>query len=240
MANLELLDDGDISRILCVAAHPDDLEYGASAAAAAWTDRGIAVSYLLLTSGEAGIRDLSPAECGPLRAAEQHRACELVGVTDLTILDLPDGTVMHDLGTRRAIARHIRQLRPDAVLTSSWELEVPWGLNHADHRAAGLAVVDAIRDADNPWVFRDLIDDEGLEPWSVARLLVAGTKPTHAVPLERAAVERGIASLAAHEVYLAALPGHPAPRETVEGICGEGGAAAGREFALGLRVVQMG
>ncbi len=43
----------------------------------------------------------------------------------------------------------------------------------SDHRVAGLAAVDALRDAGNRWVFRELLD-EGLEPWTVRWLLVGG------------------------------------------------------------------
>ncbi|WP_347350633.1 PIG-L deacetylase family protein [Intrasporangium sp.] len=240
MADLELFDDPDVTRVLCVVAHPDDMEYGASAAVAQWTSHGIEVAYLLLTSGEAGIRDRDPAQVGPLRAREQRRACATVGVEDLTILDLPDGVLEPDLATRRHVARRIRQVRPHAILCTTWDLEVPWGLNHADHRAAGLATADAIRDADNPWVFRELREQEGLEPWSTRWLLVTGATPTHAIELGADAVEKAVASLEAHEVYLAALPDHPAPRELVTGVVTQGGAAAGVERALGVRAIRMG
>jgi LmbE family N-acetylglucosaminyl deacetylase len=36
--------DGAFSRVLCVVAHPDDVEYGTSSAVAAWTARGIEVA----------------------------------------------------------------------------------------------------------------------------------------------------------------------------------------------------
>ena len=45
----------DWSRALAVVAHPDDLEYGAAAAIARWTEQGKWVGYVLATSGEAGI-----------------------------------------------------------------------------------------------------------------------------------------------------------------------------------------
>ncbi|WP_147918097.1 PIG-L deacetylase family protein [Ruania zhangjianzhongii] len=232
--------DEDIARVLCVVAHPDDMEYGGSAAVAEWTSRGVQVAYLLLTAGEAGIRDQEPAQVAALRAIEQRRACELVGVSDLTILDLPDGLLQPDVATREQIARQIRQFRPDAVVCTTWELEAGWGLNHADHRAAGIAVVDAIRDADNPWLFRSQITEEGLEAWSTRWLLVNGGAPTHAIELTEESVERGIASLAAHEVYLAALPDHPTPRDLVTGITADGGAAAGVDRALPVRAIRMG
>lgn len=237
---LELFDDADIRRVLCIVAHPDDMEYGASAAVAEWTARGVEVAYLLLTAGEAGIRDLDPAEVAPLRAEEQRRACAIVGVEDLTILDLPDGLLRADLETRRHIARRIREFRPDAVMCTTWELETPWGLNHVDHRATGIATVDGIRDADNPWLYRELVTEEGLQPWSTRWLLVTGSARTHAIELRAESVEKGIASLEAHEVYLAALTDHVPPRAMITGITEDAGVAAGVPFALGVRAIRMG
>lgn len=147
---LPIYQDADLRRVLCVVAHPDDMEYGGSAAVARWTAQGAEVSYLLLTAGEAGMRSRDPEEAAEIRAEEQRRACELVGVSDLVILDLPDGTLEASLEARRQIARRIRQLRPEVVLTQTWELQVGWGLNHADHRATGLATLDAVRDATTP------------------------------------------------------------------------------------------
>src|SRR5262249_61201274 len=69
----------DWSRALAVVAHPDDLEYGAVAAVAAWTDAGKDVRYLLVTRGEAGIATLPPQECAPLREAEQRGAATAGG-----------------------------------------------------------------------------------------------------------------------------------------------------------------
>src|SRR5690625_2405627 len=100
----------ELQRVLCVVAHPDDMEYGGSAAVAEWTSAGVEVSYLLLTAGEAGMRDRDPNEVAPLRAAEQRRACDLVGVSDLQILDLPDGLLQADVATRARIAHRIRQI----------------------------------------------------------------------------------------------------------------------------------
>lgn len=232
---MKLVPDDDFRRVLCVVAHPDDLEYGVSTAAARWVGRGIEVSYLLLTSGEAGMQR-DPAETGPLRAQEQRRACEAVGVQDLAILDFPDGHLEPSLELRRAIARQIRRVRPDAVVTMTWAEEVPWGLSMADHRVAGLAAADAVRDADNRWVFRELAEDEGLEPWGTTWLLVSGAaEPTHAVDVSGEPLERGIASLEQHAEYLADLPDHPAPRELITGVTAEPGQALGVDSAMPFR-----
>lgn len=242
MSNLPYLDDADIKRVLCVAAHPDDLEYGASAAVARWTGRGAEVSYLLLTAGEAGMRSRPPEEVAPLRAAEQRAACAVVGVEDLSILDLPDGLLEADRRTRWLIAKKIREFRPDTVVVPTWQLEVEWGLNHVDHRATGVATIDAIRDADNPWLFRDL-DDSGLQAWGVTRLIVVGGPAEELVDVTGEPLERAIASLEAHEGYLAELgDDHPAPRDMLEGFTSSVAPLGGDSsvtHALGVKVYPM-
>src|SRR5699024_8533478 len=181
-----LPEDG-IRRVLCVVAHPDDMEYGTSAAVAAWTGAGIEVSYLLLTRGEAGMAE-APEVVGPLREQEQ----------------------------RRDIARVVRQVRPDLVLTANFEVEAYGGLNQADHRIAGLAAVDGTRDAANPWVFRELAEQEQLAPWRARGLLVAGhPRPTHAKHVGADEVQAAVESLQAHEAYLAHVEGHPLPEEFI-------------------------
>src|SRR5690606_22347773 len=102
-----------IERVLCVVAHPDDIEYGTSWVVAAWTAQGIEVSYLILTRGEAGMDASEPAATAELRVAEQIEGSRLVGVSDVEFLDYPDGLLEYGLGMRRDIARAIRQRRPD-------------------------------------------------------------------------------------------------------------------------------
>lgn len=232
---IELLPDQDFRRVLCVFAHPDDAEYGTSAAVAEWTARGIEVAYLLLTHGEAGMQR-PPSEAGPLRAREQQAACAAVGVSTLQLLDHPDGVLVHSLDLRRDITRVIRQFRPDVVVTGSWEIETGWGLNQADHRAAGLATLDAVRDADNSWVFPELAQDEGLPKWAVTWLLVSGdSRPTHGVVASPEAVSRAVASLEAHAAYLADLPWHAAPADFIPGLLRTQGSSLDAEAGVLFR-----
>src|SRR5258706_1766118 len=92
------------SRVLCVVAHPDDIEYGTSAAVAAWTAAGIQVAYLLLTKGEAGMDSSEPERTSRLRQAEQVAGSQAVGVDSVDFLDYPDGVLEYSLGMRRDIA----------------------------------------------------------------------------------------------------------------------------------------
>jgi LmbE family N-acetylglucosaminyl deacetylase len=227
--------DDAFRRVLCVVAHPDDVEYGVSSAVAAWTARGVEVAYLLLTRGEAGMDGSPPERTAPLRTDEQIAGSRAVGVAEVEFLDHPDGVLEYGLGLRRDIARVIRRRKPDAVVAGSWEIQTRIGLNQADHRAAGLATVDALRDAANRWVFPGLLD-EGLLPHSVRWLLVGGDpQPTHGVDVTGEPVERGIASLEAHAQYLAGIPGHPPPRLMITGITRLQGRAMGVPNAILFR-----
>jgi len=238
-STLPHLPDDALTRVLCVVAHPDDLEYGTSAAVAAWTSRGVDVAYLLLTRGEAGMEALEPARAAEVRVREQVAGSHAVGVTQVEFLEHPDGVLVYGLDLRRDIAAAIRRFRPDAVLTASWALETPVGLNQADHRAAGLAAADAVRDAGNRWVFPELLAG-GLEPWSVRWLLVSGDPhPTHGVVVTEEAVQRSIASLEAHREYLALLPWHPAPAELVPAVTAAQGRLVGVEHAVALRAIDL-
>lgn len=200
----------DWQRALAVAAHPDDLEYGAASAIARWTGEGREIRYLLVSRGEAGIAGLPPEECGPVRAREQAAAAAIVGVATVEFLDHPDGLIEYGTALRRDLAAAIRRHRPELVITVNHRETFPGGfLNMADHRHVGAATLDAVRDAANRWVFRDQLD-AGLAPWDGVRwVAVTGSpRPTHAVDITTS-LDRGVASLEAHHAYLAGLGAHP-------------------------------
>jgi LmbE family N-acetylglucosaminyl deacetylase len=234
-AAVSALPDGAFQRVLCVVAHPDDVEYGTASAVAAWTSAGVEVAYLLLTRGEAGMDASPPVETAQLRMQEQLTGSLAVGVSKVDFLEYPDGVLVYSLEMRRDIARAIRSYRPDAVVIGTWEVEFVAGLNQADHRVAGLAALDALRDAGNRWVFPELFE-EGLEPWSTRWLLVAGdSRPTHGVDVTGEPLERGIASLEAHGSYLAGIPGHPAPRPMLTAVTSLQGRRMGVSHAVLFR-----
>ena len=233
---LPALPEESFQRVLCVVAHPDDMEYGGSAAVARWTAEGIEVGYLLLTRGEAGMPN-DPEETAHLRVAEQEAACALVGVRHLTVLEHPDGVLVYGLDLRRDICREIRRFKPDVVLGTGYDVETPWGFDQADHRAVGLATLDAVRDAGNRWVFPEQVTDEGLEPHSVRWYLRLGMPghATHGVEVTGEPLRRGIASLEAHAAYLAALPWHPAAADLIPMFTAMSGKAMGVEHAVLFR-----
>lgn len=229
----------DFSSVLCVLAHPDDIEYGTAAAVAKWTAAGKTVTYFLLTRGEAGIDTMPPEEAAVVREQEERDGAKVVGVSEVDFGNHRDGNIVQGLDLRRDIAREIRRRRPDVVITGDYGERFYAGMfNQADHRAVGLATADACADAGNRWIFPELVD-EGFEPWNVKRLCFAGTmRPTHYVDVT-GQLDRAVSSLEAHQAYNEALPDDfPKPAQLVAMILEGGGEAAGVEHAVLLDVIE--
>ena len=227
-------------RALAVVAHPDDLEYGAANAIARWTSQGKEVTYLLITRGEAGIDSMTPEEAAPLREEEERASARVVGVDVVEFLDHRDGVIEYGLPLRRDISREIRKRKPDVVVTGNHHLQWSRGnLNMADHRWAGLAVLDAARDAGNRWIFPELLE-EGLEPWGkVGMVMIAGSpNPTHGVDVTDF-IERGIQSLKEHKVYIENLSQQVDPDEMLRWNASIIGERMGCEYAIGFEVVRI-
>ncbi len=197
-----MLEDSEVARVLAIVAHPDDVDFSAAATIAGWTGAGIEVTYCIVTDGDAGGHDESVprAEMGRLRRAEQTEAAKCVGVSDLRFLGYPDGRLEPSLALRKDLARIIRQVRPDRVLTASPERNYARiGASHPDHRAVGSAALDAVYpDARNPFAFPDLLAAEGLEPWTVREVWLAASPAADRYVDVTAAFPRKVAALRAH------------------------------------------
>lgn len=174
-----MLDDAEVTRILIITAHPDDVDFGGAATVALWTDAGIEVTYCVVTDGDAGglDEDFPRAEMPALRRAEQIAAAKCVGVHDVRFLGYPDGRVEATLDLRRDLARVIRQVRPDRVVCPSPERNYArTGASHPDHRAVGSAALDAVYpDARNPFAHPELAA-EGLAAHTVRELWVMASR----------------------------------------------------------------
>jgi LmbE family N-acetylglucosaminyl deacetylase len=224
----------DWSSALGVVAHPDDMEYGAASAVARWTDQGKDVRYVLVTRGEAGISTMPPGEVGPAREQEQRRSAAAVGVSVVEFLDHEDGLVEANLDLRRDLAEGIRRHRPEVVLSINYR--DGWGgpsWNHADHRAVGRALLDAVRDAANPWIF-----PTAGRAWGGVRFAAFGASPesTHAVDVT-GFVERGVESLLCHQLYLANLDGDDDPGEMLRSSAASAGQRFGVQHAVTFELV---
>lgn len=178
--------------VLCVGAHPDDVEMGMGGTVAGLVEAGHRVALVLLTHGEMGT--FGDAET---RVREARAAAEVLGV-DLRILDHPDGAVQDTLASRHEMVTILRETRPRLVFapyphSRRGALD---GRANVDHLACGLIVREATKLAR----FCRLMPD--LEPHTVRRLfyymLPDGVEPTFVVDVSahRARLTRAIEAYA--------------------------------------------
>ena len=223
-------------RILCVAAHPDDIDFGCGASVAAWTDQGIEVAYCIITDGDAGgfDPDVPRDRIGAIRRDEQRAAAAVVGVTDVTFLGYFDGRLEVSLELRRDLTRQIRRFRPHRVVCQSpFRSFRSVYRSHPDHLAAGEATLCAVYpDARNPFTHVELAA-EGLDAWTVDEVWITAPDRYPHTTLEVVDVtdhvDRKFEALRAHASQHPDVSGmEDRVREWMAGDAAEHGLAAGR------------
>ena len=195
-------DDWRPARFMVIAAHPDDADFGPAASAARWIDAGSVGWLVCCTSGDQGGEDpeADPLALGALREREQREAAAIVGYAGVSFLHQPDGGLVNDLVLRELLVREIRTFRPDAVLAQDPEVVIypGGGINHTDHRAAGVAAIDAVYPAArNPMAFPALAR-AGLAAHRVRRIYLFWTRQPTAWVDVSATIGRKSAALRAH------------------------------------------
>ncbi len=141
-------------RVLTIGAHPDDAEFGAGATLARWAAAGADVTMIIVTDGSKGSwdPDIDQNLLGLQRRQEQSRAADVLGAGTVIHLDLVDGELEYTMELRRTLALHIREAKPDVLLTHD-----PWRRYqlHPDHRVTGFASIDAVVSAREPLSYLD-------------------------------------------------------------------------------------
>ena len=202
----------DARRVLVIAAHPDDVDFGSAGTIATWTDAGLEVSYCIVTDGDAGGFDpeVPRSAIAGIRQDEQRKAAAVLGVTDVEFLGYPDGRLMVSLELRRDITRVIRRTRPDRVVVQSpqRDLRSVYG-SHPDHLAAGEAALCAVYpDARNPFAHPELLEQEGLDAHTVSEVWVVSSNDRADRYIDISdTFDRKIAALRAHVSQTAHMTG---------------------------------
>ena len=169
-----LFDDAP-ARALAVYAHPDDPEISCGATLARWAAAGSAVHVLVLTRGEKGSKDpaVDPEALAARRVAEMEAAGRVLAVAGREQLAVDDGELANSAEVRERVVAAIRRTRPDVVVCPD-PTAVIFGdtyFNHADHRTAGWATLDAVSPAaGNPHYF-----PSAGPPHAVGVVLLSGT-----------------------------------------------------------------
>lgn len=110
-------------KILYVFPHPDDESFGPALAISAQRRQGHEVHLLTLTRGGATKQrhryGYSVEEMGEVRLREMEEVAKVLELSELTVLDLPDGGLkeMDPIEIERVVREHVERVRPDVLVT---------------------------------------------------------------------------------------------------------------------------
>jgi LmbE family N-acetylglucosaminyl deacetylase/SAM-dependent methyltransferase len=185
LAGLESVTLDGVSRLVVVAAHPDDETLGAGGLIARAAASGVRVHVVVVTDGGASHSDVPSAELAATRAAELRIAIGALGPSaTISILDFADG------GTREWTEQIRARLEP--LLADADLIVAPWrGDGHRDHRVVGELCADIADEQGTPlleypvWMWHWATPDSAEVPWDRLRSIALS-------PDERAAKARAI------------------------------------------------
>lgn len=214
--------------ILGIAAHPDDLDFGAAGALAVYADQGAEIHYLILTDGSKGTSDesVSPAELIKMRQREQVAALKCLGGKQVHFLTYIDGELEVTMKLKHDIIKVIRTIKPDVVVTmdpSVLYAAERGMINHPDHRAAGQATLDAVFPlARDHLAFPELLAD-GHAPHKVTTLLLINFNASNFAVDISSTINKKLDALRAHASQMSDI-------KRVESIVKDIASGAGKSF----------
>lgn len=191
----------DTERVLAVAAHPDDIDFGCGGTLCRLADAGADVRQLIVTAGESGSSDpdMTRERLREIRRGEAAAAAAVLGC-GITILEHEDGQVAYSLELRRDISREIRRHRPDLVVCMDPRpILGDWFINHPDHRFVAQATLDSLITGGPTRLLHPELLAEGLEPWKPKRVMLYGPGVDVNLSVDiAAALDRKAQALACH------------------------------------------
>jgi N-acetylglucosamine malate deacetylase 1 len=126
-------------RLLVVAPHFDDETIGCGGTIRLHAGLGSRVTVVFLTDGGAGDREGHYQDIVAVRKSEAVKACGILGVSAMHMLDEPDGRLKSTDELCGRLASLISDIAPDAVFC-------PWPLDDGgDHAEAGRILSESIR-----------------------------------------------------------------------------------------------
>lgn len=228
-------------RALAVAAHPDDLEFGAAGTVTRWTEEGWQVHYAIASSGQRGVQDVhrDPVEFGELREDEARKAAAVCGVASVTFLGFMDSEIAYGPALLESLSREFRRHRPHRLLVMKADPILGDAfVNHPDHRVVGQAALDiTVTGGTTAAIFPHLLLDEGLEPWKgLEEIWLMGPGPGPVAVDISSTIDRKIEALLAHASQVEEMDVDGFVRE----FTAENGRPEGFAYAERFRVLPVG
>ena len=221
-------------KMLGVFAHPDDLEFAAGGTIAKWIEEGAEFYYLVCTDGSLGTTDPSKSreEITKIRREEEINASRVLGVKDVFFLNHRDAELSPDNALKKEIVRYVRMLKPDLVMTtdpSTIYYPSRMRLNHADHRAAGLATIDAVFPLARKKSAFEELEEEGLSPHRVSEIYITNSENFNHISDISTTIDKKLAALSEHKSQVNELA-----LERVRGWAADFGKKTGKAYSEGF------
>jgi LmbE family N-acetylglucosaminyl deacetylase len=196
--------------VLAIGAHPDDMDFGASGTLAKLISEGWKAYLIICTDGSRGSDDptMTHARLAAIRKKEQEASGKTLGIKKIYFLKHADTQLVADLKLKEEIVRIVRTVKPEIVITldptfhysSSFSSNIGFSfINHTDHRAAGLASMDAVFPLSRDRLTFLEHEKEGLKPHKASELwLISFDKFNHVVDISKN-IDKKIEALSLHK-----------------------------------------
>lgn len=180
LAGAPLLDVSGYSRVVVVAAHPDDETFGFGATSATLAAQGADVRTVVVSDGGAaqpGLSSVQSRDLAAVRHAELLQAATILAQPPPLALNIPDGAVAaHEDELADALADILSGARTPTVCVANWR-----GDGHPDHEAVGRAAARATQACGTPlleypvWMWHWATVGDSAVPWDrLAMLPITG------------------------------------------------------------------
>lgn len=119
-------------RVLFIAAHPDDIEYGCAGTIRNMIEKGDDVFWVLMSNGEN-----DEGKNGRERIDELNESAEFLGVNNVTFMNIKDGFIEDNAENISRLSNVIDEIKPEVILTHYFDDR------HQDHRNTSFCVRSA-------------------------------------------------------------------------------------------------
>jgi LmbE family N-acetylglucosaminyl deacetylase len=223
--------------VMAIYAHPDDADVAAGGAMAQWASQGCTVHLVVICDGSKGAHgsQTRPESLREVRRSESQLAADVLGVSQVHSLEVPDGEVTNSDSLRSQLVGLIRRARPEVILGPDPTATFFGGVyvNHRDHRETGWALLDAAAPAAAMPLY---YPDQG-EPHQVSWLLLSGThEPDVAIDVT-STIDVKVKAVLAHHSQTGDDVG--AISDVVRGRASQAGRPLGISFAEAFRSVEL-
>jgi LmbE family N-acetylglucosaminyl deacetylase len=199
-------------RLLCITAHPDDEAASFGGTLLRYAEQGVETHIICLTPGQAATNRggaKSDDELSAARRIEFQAACKALKVSQVTVLDYPDGKLdrQNFFAVVEDLTRRVREIKPHVILTMGTEGAIT---GHPDHSMATIFATMAAHWAGRSNRFPEQLHN-GLTPHLTQKLYygtalftmpdrpaVALSPVTTTIQLEQRGLEAKIAAFKCH------------------------------------------